>query len=162
MFQDPYSLAPRSSRESGTFNKPAAGQAGMRWTVLTTALLLAGLALPGAARGQQPGEHRIPVIGKNVGGDYRQAFTGKVQSFDAKFHVLNMKAAEGDSTEIFPIKKDVEIKSVKGEKLKLDTLKPGSDVIIYYRQKGGQRKVKEIILLEHGAKEAKKKSAPES
>jgi hypothetical protein len=148
--------------ESVSREKSGGGRRRVRSAVLAAAALLLSLALPGTVQGQQPGEHKIPVLGKTVGGNYRQAFTGKVQSLDTKFNVLNMKAAEGAGTEIFPVKKDVEIKSAKGEKLKLDKLKPGSDVIIYYEQKGGQRKVKEIILLEPNKQEAKKKPAPES
>jgi 3-dehydroquinate synthase class II len=45
-----------------------------------------------------------------------------------------------------------------GDKLKLSKLKPGTDVIVYYDQKGDHRAVTEIVVLVGGA--AKKKTPP--
>jgi hypothetical protein len=126
------------------------------------AIMLAGLLVPGIAHGQQPGETKIPKISKIRGGSTQQAFTGKVQSVDAKHKVLNVKAEEGAGAEIFPIKKNVVLKSAGGEKLALGDLKPGSDVVIYYELKGGQRAVKQIILLSPKSKAGKKESSPPS
>lgn len=130
--------------------------------VVALAAVWAALFVPGALLGQQPGETRIHKINKSRGDNGRQAFTGKIQSVDTKLKVLNMKAEEGVGTEIFPLKKSVDIESANGEKMKLAQLKPGSNVVIYYQLKGGQRTVKQIILLSPGFQEAKKKPSPPS
>lgn len=129
---------------------------------LAVAALSAGLALPREALAQQGVGRKIPIIKKIEGGSFRQAFTGKVESLDTERKILNMKAAEGGGTEIFPVKKDVEVRTADGEKLKLSQLKSGFNVIIYYQQKGNRRTVKEIIVLAAGAEESKKKPPPPS
>jgi hypothetical protein len=126
------------------------------------ATLLAGLVAPGIAQGQQPATTKVPKIGKIRGGNTRQAFTGKVRSVDLKLKVLNMKGQEGASDEIFPFKKNVDLETASGRRLMLSELKAGSDVVIYYELKGGQRTVKQIILLGPGSQEAKKKPSPPS
>ncbi len=98
-----------------------------------------------------------------MGGSVRQAFTGKVQSVDMKRHVLNLETVEGGGTEIFPIKRGIEVSGTGGNKLKLKELQPGSTVVIYYEQKGSERAVKQIIVLadkDQGGKENKGKDKP--
>ena len=137
-----------------------------RGTVLAAVLIatatLTGLFLPRRSRAQENEPVKIPSIRKVEGGSKRQAFTGKLQSFDAKHQVLNVDSVEGSSTELFPVKKGVSVKSAEGEKLKLGDLNTGSTIVIYYQLKGNRRTVKEIIVLAAGAEKAKKKSPPPS
>ena len=129
--------------------------------VLVGTIILSSLLSPVVAPAQKGRKHKVPVINKiTSGGGVRQAFTGKVQSVDTKHKVLNVGAAEGGGMEIFPVKKSVSITSADGDKLKLAELKPGSNIIIYYEQKGGERTVKQIVVLAPGADEAKKKPPP--
>jgi hypothetical protein len=132
------------------------------WVMCAAAVMLVAPCFSSTARGQQPGQTKIPSLGKIKGGNTRQAFTGKVQSVDKKLKVLNMKSAEGTSTEIFPLKKNVEVQTVGGERRTLSDLKPGSDVMILYELQGSEREIKKIIVLSHGPKEGKKKSTPPS
>jgi hypothetical protein len=125
-------------------------------------LLLAALFVPCPAGAQRPGETKIPKIGKIMGGPDRQAFTGKVQSVDKKLKLLNMIPEEGQGSEIFPVKKNVEIRNVHGERISLGALKPGTDVVVYYELKGTERSVKQIIELSPGATKAEKKPSKPS
>ncbi len=129
---------------------------------LASAFLAAALLVPFPAAAQRPGETKIPKIGKIMGGPDRQAFTGKVKSVDKKLNLLNMTPEEGEGSEIFPIKKNVEIRDAKGERISLSELKAGTDVVVYYELKGSKRLVKQIIELSPGAEAAKKKSSPPS
>ena len=129
---------------------------------LATVFLAAALLIPFPAAAQRPGETKIPKIGKIIGGPDRQAFTGKVQSVDKKLNLLNMKPEEGQGSEIFPVKKNVEIRNAKGERISLSELKAGTDVVVYYELKGNKRLVKQIIELSQGEETTKKKSSPPS
>ncbi len=146
----------------------AVSRAGPPWrkpfgVMCAAAVVLVAPCFSSTARGQQPGETRIPTkLGKIRGGETRQAFTGKVQSVDKKLKVLNVKSEEGTSTEIFPLKKNVDVQTLNGERRTLSDLKPGSNVMILYELKGSQREIKKIIVLSHGKKEVKKKPAPPS
>jgi hypothetical protein len=142
--------APSTPREKSLLAACAAGA------------LMASLVVPLRAHAQQPGETKIPKIGKIRGGDIRQAFTGKVQSLDTKLKVLNLKAEKGTSTEIFPLKKNVDVQSAEGKKQALSDLKPGTSVVVFYDMKGSQRTIKKIIVLSHDSEEVKKKSSPPS
>lgn len=52
------------------------------------AFLMAVLVVPCPLLAQQQGETKIPKIGKIIGGNQQQAFTGKVQSVDTKLNLL--------------------------------------------------------------------------
>ena len=163
----PVSLRARSvSLCGGPRRSGAAARSAWREALLilgAAAVVLVAPCFSGTARGQQPGETKLPTrIRKLQGGDTRQAFTGKVQSVDNKLKVLNMKSEEGTGTEIFPLKKNVEVRTVEGVRRELSDLKPGSSVTIFYEFKGNQREIKKIIMLTPGTTEARKKSAPPS
>jgi len=130
--------------------------------VFAVASLFAVFAIPGAVSPQQPSKLRVPSLSKIEGGSTRQAFSGKVESLDTKRKLLSVNPIEGTGTEIFPIRKSVQVESPNGNKLELSELKSGRDVIIYYEQKGSRRTVKEIIVLDSGADKTEKKAAPPS
>ena len=121
----------------------------MTWAGIAGATMLAAFFLaPLSARSQQPGETKIPTkIGKIRGGDDAQlAFTGKVKSVDIKLKLLSMTPEDGKNTEIFPIKKNTLIRTVRGDRISPKDLK-GTDVMIYYELKGTHRVIKRIIEL---------------
>ncbi len=117
-------------------------------------LIGAGLA------GAQEHKRKVPVLEKITSGPSRQAFSGKVQSLDLERNLLNVNTVQGGNTEIFPVKKGVRVKTAEGEKLKLTELTPGTNVIIYYEQKGDRRTVKDIVVLASGPGETKKSPPP--
>jgi hypothetical protein len=154
---------------SETQTRGGTSRAGSRWrksflVMCAAAVVLVAPCFSGTARGQQPGETKIPTkLGKIRGGETRQAFTGKVQSVDKKLKVLNMKSEEGTSTVIFPLKKNVDVQTLNGERRALSDLKPGSNIMVFYELKSGAREIKKIIVLSQDSKkEVKKKSAPPS
>jgi|SRR5579875_2580879 len=141
-------------RRRARHKKVCAGWSGIG-TLLIVALLLL-IATP--ARSQQQQKSKLPGIGRiTSSGLNQQAFTGSVQSLDRQHHVLNVNAAQGNGAEIFPIQKKVRISSISGRKLKLAALSPGTNVVIYYQEKGGRRTVNQIVVLSPAAHPAKKK-----
>ena len=72
---------------------------------------------------------------------------GKIQAVDVKKELLNVNTVSGVDTEIFPLKKTVHIATAEGERLSLNSLTPGTSVLIYYEQKGDRRTIKDIIVL---------------
>ncbi|MBZ5513257.1 MAG: hypothetical protein LAN62_00145 [Acidobacteriia bacterium] len=120
------------------------------------------------ARAQDERRTKVPVIGKIAGGSTRQAFSGKVLALDLKRKLLTVRTVEGEGTEFFPIKKDMDIQSATGARLGLKELAPGTNVIVYYDVKEDRRSVSQIMVLGLGsdAKEPdtkeKKKSGPPS
>jgi len=84
--------------------------------------------------------------------------TGIVKSVDLDSEVLNVDNVNGKSTEIFPIKKKVHVVTADGGKLKLAKLKPGTNVLVYYEQRGDHKTVTRIVVLARGAE--KKKTPP--
>ncbi len=113
------------------------------------------------AAGQQ---HRtkVPIADKIITpGPAHQAFTGMVASLDTKRHVLNVNTVEGGSSEIFPLKKNTKVATANGRPMTLTALQPGTDVIVYYEQKGDQRSVQNIVILAP-KNEGKGKKAPPS
>lgn len=112
------------------------------------------------ARAQEERKRKIPIVDKISSGPARQAFSGKVQSLDLGHKLLNVNTVQGGNTEIFPVGKGVRVTTADGEKLKLKALAPGTNVLIYYEQKGDQRTVKEIVVLAAGPAEPKKPSPP--
>ena len=63
---------------------------------------------------------------------------------------------------MFPLRKDVRVQGVDGKKMKLKSLTPGTSVLIYYNEKGGERTVKDIIVLEAGKNSKETKNSPAS
>ncbi len=123
------------------------------------ALILFGLPFRPTLKAQESRVSKVPGLNRiTSGGPIHQAFTGIVKSLDLNSEVLNVDTVNGKSTEIFPIKKKVHVVTADGEKLKLDNLKPGTDVLIFFEQKGDRRTVTRIVVLTGGA--AKKKTPP--
>ena len=105
---------------------------------------------------QEDHHNKLPGLDKVTSGPTRQAFTGKIQSFDRKRAVLTVNTVEGADTEIFPLKKKVKVTSANGLKLKLVALKPGTSITVFYELKGDRRTVDQIIVLSNIAKTGKK------
>jgi len=125
--------------------------------LLFLALALWGWPLPYSLRAQE--EHKkVPVIDKLESSATQQAFMGVVKSVDFESEVLNIDNITGKSTEIFPIKKKVHVVTADGDKLKLGTLKPGTNVMVYFDQKGDRRTITRIVVLTGGP--PKKKTPP--
>ncbi|MGH9359912.1 MAG: hypothetical protein ACRD22_16405 [Terriglobia bacterium] len=123
------------------------------------ALCFISMLLCAPAWSQLQRVNKLPGIGKITNpGSGEQAFTGSIQSLDRKQHVLNVSDAQSNDTEIFPIQKKVKISSVGGAKLKLASLTPGANVVVYYEDKQGRRTVTQIVVLSSGASPAKKKT----
>jgi len=65
--------------------------------------------------------------------------------------------------EIFPIKKTgIQVSTADGEKMNLEALRPGNDVIIYYEQQGDRRTVKQIVVLATEPEESNQQHPPRS
>ena len=125
--------------------------------ILGTALMAASPA------GGQQHRAKVPLADKIITpGPTRQAFTGMVASLDAKRHVLNVNTVEGESFEIFPLKKNTKVATANGRPMTLTALQPGTDVIVYYEQKGDQRSVENIVILAPKNEAKGKKSPPSS
>jgi Cu/Ag efflux protein CusF len=126
---------------------------------LLVALILLTLPFPGTIKAQEQHKPRVPVLDKiTSGGPTQQAFSGIVKSIDWDSEVLNVDNVNGKSTEIFPIKKKVHVVTADGGKLKLAKLKPGTNVLVYYEQKGDHKTVTQIVVLAGGA--VKRKAPP--
>lgn len=128
-------------------------------SALAFALMLCAIA---AFAGQEERKRKVPVIDKIASGSNQQAFSGTVQSLDMKREVLNVNTVQGGNTEIFPIRKGIHVSSAGGEKLKLATLTPGTNILIYYEQKGDRRTVKDIVVLGNARPKKDTKSPPPS
>jgi hypothetical protein len=139
---------------------PQSGSRAVRASVLV--LALAALCALGAFAGQEERKHKVPVINKITSGPNQQAFSGTVQSLDLKRALLNVNTVQGGNTEIFPIRKGTHVSTADGGKLKLATLTPGTNVLIYYEQKGDRRTVKDIVVLGEAPAKQDKKSPPPS
>jgi len=133
----------------------------VRW-IVGLALLLSVVAASSGAQAQDERKKKIPVVDKITGGNSHQAFSGKVETVDLKRHVLEVNHEEGTGMEIFPIKNGVTVTSAAGTRMKLEQLKQGSNVIVYYEVKDDKRSVKEIVVLVPGSTEDHKKAPPPS
>jgi hypothetical protein len=136
------------------------GSAGAVTVGVAVALVMMFNAIAG--RAQVDRKRKIPVVSKITSGPNRQAFSGKVETLDLKRQVLEVNALEGKGMEIFPVKKGISVSTADGARMKLDELKPGTNVLIYYEQKGDRRTVKEIVVLAAGSDEDTKKRTPPS
>jgi len=128
-------------------------------TLAFTLILAFGLSTTFA---QEQRKRKIPVVDKIGSGVNHQAFSGKVETLDIGRHVLEVNASEGKTMEIFPVKNTVQVTTADGGRIKLKELTPGTNVIVYYQQKGDQRTVKEIVVLATSPEEKKPKSPPPS
>jgi hypothetical protein len=123
------------------------------------ALSLLGSPFRTTLKAQEQRKPKVPVINKiTSGGPVQQAFTGIVKSIDLQGEVLNVDNVNGKSTEIFPIRKKIHVVTADGDKLKLAKLQPGTNVLVYYEQKGDHKTVTQIVVLAGGV--AKKKTPP--
>jgi hypothetical protein len=111
---------------------------------------------------QDSHKSKVPGLDKITSGSSRLAFSGNILSLDEKHELLSVNTVQGGTTEVFPVKKGVRISAANGAKLKLDILKPGTNVLVYYEQKAEKRTVTEIIVLSAGASQEKTKPAPPS
>jgi hypothetical protein len=127
---------------------------------LFLALTLLGLPSRTALQAQESRKSKVPVIDKiGSGGPSQQAFSGIFKSVDLRAEILNVDNINGKSTEVFPVKKKVHVVTADGDKLGLSNLKPGTNILVYYDQKGDRRTVTRIVVLA-GAPEKKKPSPP--
>jgi hypothetical protein len=123
---------------------------------LALAALLVLLALPSLSRAQDDEKKKLPMIDKLSSNVSHQAFSGTIQSLDEKHNILNVNTVTGGNTEIFPVKKNTHVTTADGDKLKLQSLEPGTNVLIYFEQKGDKRTVQTIVVLAAGETEPKK------
>ncbi len=126
--------------------------------ILAFALAIIAGLVPG--RAQEERKRKIPGMDKITSGPSRQAFSGKVQSLDLGRKLLNMNTVQGGNTEVFPVSKGVKVATADGKKLKVTALEAGTNVIIYYEQKGDQRTVKQIVVLAPSTAQEKKSPPP--
>lgn len=130
----------------GCVRRAVVGVAGSHRVLL--ALALAAACVGGTFAGQEERHHKVPgVLEKLNSGPSQQAFSGIVQSLDLPHSLLNVNPVQGTATEIFPIKKTQRVAAADGSRLALETLRPGTNVLIYYEQKGDRRTVKDIVVL---------------
>lgn len=128
-------------------------------TALLAGVAAVALAILAAAplRAQDDHHRKVPGLDKIMSpGPGQQEFDGKVQSLDLQNAVLNVQSLREDNVEIFPIKKTVRISAANGDRLGLDSLEPGANVLVYYEQKADRRSVKGIIVLSAAPAEPKK------
>ncbi len=145
----------------GSANGPkAGGPPCLKASLALAAVLMTAALLPLPAAAQS--RSKVPILGKISGGASRQAFSGKLQSLDAKRRILNMTVPDREGTVMFPLKKHVAVVSADGTKMKLKNLKPGASLLIYYQVKGGERDVKQIIMLSPPPAKAEKHAPPAS
>lgn len=105
---------------------------------------------------------KVPIVGKLTSSNGRQAYSGRVKSLDLKQKILNVNSLHGRESEIFPLKKNVRVESLSGDRMNLKALKPGTTVLIYFNQRSGERTIRNIVVLSSGKEQAKGKKAPSS
>jgi hypothetical protein len=126
---------------------------------LFAALVLLSWPFQTTIKAQEQRRSHVPVIDKiTSGGPTQQAFSGIVKLVDLRGEVLNVDNINGKSTEVFPVKKKVHVVTADGDKLELSKLKPGTNVLVYYDQKGDRRTVTRIVVLAGGP--VRKKTPP--
>jgi hypothetical protein len=134
---------------------------------LTLVAVLAAIVLPSGvpnARAQQPDDHKrkVPIVDKITSTNGQEAFSGSIQSVDLKTSLLQVHSTADNTDEYFPLKKTVHVANAGGDRVTLDSLKPGVSVLVYYEQKGDHRAIKEIVVLGNAAETPKAKPAPPS
>jgi len=123
----------------------------LRRVAAAVALLAAGMML---AQEHKP---KVPVLDKLATASLHQAFSGTVQSLDAKHNILNVNAVEGGVTETFPVKKTTHVFTTAGDRIKVSDLAPGANIIVYYELHADHRNVTKIEILRS---ESKKQAPP--
>lgn len=123
---------------------------------LFVALVLLSLSHMAKAQ-EQPRIPKVPGISKSSTGPVQQMFSGVLKSIDLKEEILNVDAVNGNTSEMFPIRGKIHVSTADGDKIKLEKLKPGTNVLVYYDQKGERRTVTRIVVL---AGSQKKKNPP--
>ncbi len=103
---------------------------------------------------------KVPLVGKLSSGSQQQAYSGKIQSLNLKEKILNVTSRHGRQTEIFRVKKNVRVENVTGSRMNLTDLTPGMSVLIYFDQKSGALRVKNIVILSSGKSQGKGRPAP--
>lgn len=144
------STAPQTARR-GLWRGRALRRAGSR-VALLVALLAAGMALA-----QESSKPKVPGLDKIIGAAQHQAFSGTVQSLDAKHNILNVNAVEGGVTETFLVKKTTHVFTNAGDRIKLSDLAPGANIIVYFELRADHRNVTKIEIL---TRESKKQAPP--
>src|ERR1051325_6644934 len=137
----------------------------LRWRTAAGILALALTKLCSLCPVQAQDEHKrkVPGLEKISPGYSHQAFSGRILSLDIQRSLLNVNAVRGNGTEIFPLKKSVRVEKANGDRLRLEELQPGTNVIVYYDQRGEHRSVKDIVVLQAApAKDKDNKSTPPS
>lgn len=115
---------------------------------ISVVMLLVAVAAPRLGARQDDHKKKVPVLDKiTTAPSGSNEFDGKVQSLDLKAEVLNVQSLREDDVEIFPIKKTVTVASANGYRMDISTLKPGTNILVYFEQRGDKRKVKEIVVL---------------
>lgn len=137
----------------------AAGGLGALLALLAACTFIFCQALPLHAQEQKT---KIPIVSKLTSGKRQQAFSGTIESLDLKQKILNVHSLHGHNTAIFPFKKNVRIEGVGGNRMNVADLAPGMSILIYFNQKSGERKIRNIIVLSSGKKQTKGKPAPSS
>jgi len=168
---DPHSGWPgdRSTSCRRVASVPADCRGGFRLTLRVLIIGILVLAPAAAIRAQDERRTRVPVLGKITGGSSHQAFSGKVQDVDMKRNLLKVDTVEGGATEFFPLRKNIPVSTASGERLRVQDLTPGNNILVYYDQKEDRRTVSQIIVLssrgedkEGKGEKEKKKSPPPS
>lgn len=139
--------------------------AGSTWRPRALLAALAAMALllcPGAPLHAQGQKSKVPLVGKLTAKNRQQVYSGEITSLDLKQRILNVESMHGQNTAIFPFKKNVRVEGVNGKRMDLTELTPGTNVLIYFAQKSGERRIKNIVVLSPGKKQAKSKPAPSS
>jgi hypothetical protein len=133
-------------------------------THLTTLLPVVMLFLVVVPARAQQDEHKkkVPIVDKITDANPQEAFSGSIQSLDLKNSLLQVHSTADNTDEYFPVKKTVHVANAAGERVTIDYLKPGVNVLVYYEQKGDRRAVKEIVVLGAASDTSKSKSTPPS
>lgn len=104
----------------------------------------------------QSRKSKVPVLNKIIGAQH-MAFSGVVTSLDMKLKVLSVERSKYNDVNMFPFKKALRIEDADGKKLGPKALRPGTNVLIYYDQKAGERKITQVVVL--GAEKIRTKKA---
>jgi hypothetical protein len=121
---------------------------GLSAMLVAAALLIAVRVSPA----QDDEKTKIPGLDKIISNNEHLCFTGSVKSVDEKHNIMSVNSVEGADTEIFPIKHGTHVETADGFRKRLDTLTPGTRVIVYYDQRSDHRTVTRIELYDSETK----------